>query len=86
MCGAGAEVVHTPIFLLTPCFPTFPPLLSTFCTSGRRCSRSPLGCQLATTLVAIIFTVIFFPFFSYSPLSPFLLEGVLRSKTLFSES
>ena len=38
-------------------------------TSGWRCSRSPLGGRLASTLVAtifiIIFLFIFFPFFSF---------------------
>ena len=36
----------------------------TFGTSGRRCSQSPLDGRLATTLVATIFNVIFFPPFS----------------------
>ena len=59
-------------------------------TSGRRCSRSPLGGRLATTLVATIFIIIFsiFHFFHsiFSPSQPFLIEGVLGSKNLFSES
>ena len=60
-------------------------------TSGRRCSRSALGGRLATTLVATIFIIIFFYFiffspFFFSPSSPFLAEGVLGSKNLFSES
>ena len=46
------------------------------------------GGQLATTLVAtknvFIFFFLFFSFFS--PSSPFLIEGVLGSKNLFSES
>ena len=56
-----------------------------FGTSGRRCSRSPLGGRLATMLVATISAVIFF-FFFFSPSSIFLIEGVLGSKNLFSES
>ena len=53
------------------------------------------GEQLATTLVATIFIIIFlfiffqfFPFLSrFSPPSlPFLIEGVLGSRNLFSES
>ena len=45
------------------------------------------GDQLATMLVATIFIIIFFfPFFFSPPLSPFLIEGVLGSKNLFSES
>ena len=59
-------------------------------TSGRRCSRSPLGGRLATTLVATIFIIIFsiFHFFHsiFSPSQPFLIEGVLGSKNLFCES
>ena len=60
-------------------------------TSGRRCSRSPLGGRLATTLVATISNVIFFFFFfsfffSFSPSSIFLIEGVLGSRNLFSKS
>ena len=43
------------------------------------------GGRLATTLVATIFIIIFFPRF-FSPSSPFLIEGVLGSKNLFSES
>ena len=44
------------------------------------------GSQLATTLVASINVIIsFFPFFS-SPSRPFLIEWVLWSKKLFSES
>ena len=58
--------------------------------SGQRCSRSPLGGRLATTLVATISTIIFsfsFSFFFFfSPSSMFLIEGVLGSKNLFSES
>ena len=61
--------------------------------SGQRCSRSPLGGRLATTIVdryfhhyffSIPFHSIFFPF--HSPSRPFLIEGVLGSKNLFSES
>ena len=37
-----------------------PQLVSHIGTSGRRCSRSPLGGRLATTLVATISAVIFF--------------------------
>ena len=51
------------------------------------------GGRLATTLVATISTVIFFSFFFsfffflfISPSSMFLIEGVLGSKNLFSES
>ena len=52
------------------------------------------GGQLAMTLVAIINVIIFFSFFSFlffsfffsSPSSTFLIEGVLESKNLFSES
>ena len=50
-----------------------------------RCS----GGRLATTLVATISTIIFFftTIFHHSPPSrPFLIEGVLGSKNLFSES
>ena len=57
-------------------------------TSGRRCSRSPLGGRLATTLVDRYFHH-YFPFFFphfFSPSRPFLIEGVLGSKNLFSES
>ena len=45
------------------------------------------GGRLATTLVAtinVIISLIFFPIFS--PSRPFLIEGVLGSKNLFSES
>ena len=43
-------------------YPYFPNIeFESFGTSGRCCSRSTLGCRLATTLVATIFTVIFFP-------------------------
>ena len=59
-------------------------------TSGRRCSRSPLGGRLATTLVATIFIIIFsiFHFFHsiFSPSRPFLIEGVLGLKNLFCKS
>ena len=53
--------------------------------------RSALGGRLATTLVAAISAVILFLFYFYSvffssPSSPFLIEGVLGSKNLFSES
>ena len=34
-------------------------------TSGHRCSRSPLGGRLATTLVATFFIIIFFCFFAF---------------------
>ena len=47
------------------------------------------GCRLATTLVATKNVFIFFSFFPpvfFSPSSPFLIEGVLGSKNLFSES
>ena len=57
-------------------------------TSCRRCSWSPLGGRLATTLVDRYFHH-YFPFsifFSHSPSRPFLIEGVLGSKNLFSES
>ena len=40
-------------------------------------------------VVATIFTIIFFQFFQFSSISPsrpFLIEGVLGSKNLFSES
>ena len=47
-------------------------------TSGRRCSRSPLGGRLATTLVDRYFHhYIFSPPFSSFPSRPFLIEGVL---------
>ena len=58
----------------------------------RRCSRSPSGGRLATTLVDRYFHhyfFFFFPFFFFpfhSPSRPFLIEGVLGSKNLFSES
>ena len=53
-----------------------------FGTSSRRCSRSLLGGQLATKLVVTISAVIFsFNFSPFSPLRPFLKEGVLRLKT-----
>ena len=45
------------------------------------------GDQLATTLVDRYFHhSFFFFFFIFSPLSTFLIEGVLESKNLFSES
>ena len=48
------------------------------------------GGRLATTLVAtknvFIFFLFFFFTFSFSPSRPFLIEGVLGSKNLFSES
>ena len=56
-------------------------------TSGRRCSWSPLGGRLATTLVDRYFHhYLLFPFFPFSPSWPFLIEGVLGSKNLFSKS
>ena len=63
-------------------------------TSGQPCSRSPLGGRIATTLVATISVNIFFPLlFFFSSLFPLfypsrnsLIEGVLGSKNLFSES
>ena len=51
----------------------------------RRCSRSPSGGRLATTLVDRYFHHYFFSIF-HSPSRPFLIEGVLGSKNLFSES
>ena len=56
-------------------------------TSGWRCSRSPLGGWLATTFVDRYFHryFVFFSIFS-SPSRPFLIEGVLGSKNLFSKS
>ena len=55
--------------------------------SGRHFRRSPLGGRLAMTLVATISAVIFFfLFFFFSMSSTFLIEGVLGSKNLFSES
>ena len=57
--------------------------------SGQRCSRSPLGGRLATTLVDRYFHhyFLFFSFFFFfPPSSTFLIEGVLGSKNLFSES
>ena len=67
------------------------PAYSIFDTSGRRCSRSPSGSRLATTLVDRYFHhyflfPFFFPFFFHFPSRPFLIEGVLGSKNLFSES
>ena len=61
-------------------------------TSGRRCSRSPLGGRLATTLVATIFIIIFFHFSIFFHFhfflrrNLFLIEGELGSKNLFCES
>ena len=59
-------------------------------TSGWRCSRSSLGGRLATTIVDRYFHHHFFFFhfihFPFSPSRPFLIEGVLGSKNLFSES
>ena len=55
-----------------------------FGTSGWRCSRSALGSRLAKTLVDRYFHI-FFPFHR-SRWKPFLIEGVLGSKNLFSES
>ena len=67
-------------------------LSCTIGTSGRRCSQSQLGGRLATTLVDRYFHH-YFPFHSifsifsiFSPSRPFLIEGVLGSKNLFSES
>ena len=48
-----------------------------FGTSGRRCSQSPLGGWLATTLVYCYFHHYFF---HSAPLRPFLTEGVFWSK------
>ena len=59
---------------------------STFGTSGRHCSRLPLGGRPATTSVNRYFHNYFLHFFSFSPSRPFLIEGVLESKNLFSES
>ena len=46
-------------------------------TSDRRCSRSPLGDQLTTTLVVTISAVLFFFCLFSPPLRPFLIVGVL---------
>ena len=64
----------------------FKKLAKTICTSGRRCSRSPLGGRLATTLVDCYFHHYFLFSFLFSPSSTFLIEGVLGSKNLFSKS
>ena len=39
-----------------------------------------------SVLQSAIFTIVFFSFFSDSPLRPFLKEEVIRSKNLFCES
>ena len=67
--------------------------LKTFGTSDRRFSRSAFGGRLATTLVSgllkHLYSIFFFPLAPplLTPLlRPFLIEGVLGSKNLFSKS
>ena len=56
-------------------------------TSVRRSSgRRSGGRLLANDVVATIFISLFFPFFPFPPSRPFLIEGVVGSKNLFSES
>ena len=56
-----------------------------FGTSGRRCSWSPFRRSTGNDVSGHYFHHYFFPLF-FSPSSPFLIEGVLGSKNLFSES
>ena len=62
-------------------------ILVDFGMSSRRCNRSLLGARLETRLVATISAVIFFSFSPcVTPSLSFLIDGVLRSKNLFSKS
>ena len=55
-------------------------------TSGRHCSRSPFRRLTGNDVSGHYFHHYFFPPVFFSPSSPFLIEGVLGSKNLFSES
>ena len=56
-------------------------------TSGRRFSRLPFRRSTGNAVSGHYFHHYFFPpVFFFSPSSPFLIEGVLGSKNLFSES
>ena len=61
------------------------------CSSGWRLGRSTAGNDIVATIFICLFFSLFSPFFFlpvflFPPSRPFLIEGVLGSKNLFSES